>query len=95
MFAPCIRIFRQGFTFRWQRGDEVMTVQLGNFRDGTLAGVIDRVSVPPDGWVDQTDVRRRANAWLTQAARQSPKTTAGAGASPTLLPPVGSGRDTP
>jgi hypothetical protein len=68
---PCIRLFREGFTFRWARGDEVMTVQRGDYRDGTLAEHVDQVAVPSDGWVDESDVRRRANHWL---ARQ-PKTT--------------------
>jgi hypothetical protein len=68
---PTMRIFREGFTFRWQRGDEVMTVQRGDYRDGTLAEFVDQVPVPSDGWVDVSDVRRRANYWL---ARQ-PKTT--------------------
>lgn len=83
-----MRIFRHGFTFRWARGDEVMTVQRGHYRDGTLSAVIDRVPVSPKGWVDQTDVRRRADAWLTQAAQQPPKTAAGAGSSPTPAPAV-------
>lgn len=88
MTKPCIRIFRQGFTFRWERGNEVMTVQRGDYRDNTLAGVVDRVPVPPDGWVDQTDVRRRANAWLVQAAQRPHKPTVGVGVSPTPAPAV-------
>jgi hypothetical protein len=65
-----------------------MTVRRGDYRDHTLAEVIDRVRVPADGWVDVSDVRRRANAWLTQAAQRPHKPTAGAGASPTPAPAV-------
>ena len=85
---PCIRLFRHGVTFRWERGDEFMTVHRGNYRDArALAALIDRVPVPKS-WDDVTDVRRRANAWLEQAAQHPHKPTVGVGASPTPAPAV-------
>lgn len=52
-------------TFRWERGDVEMVVYRGNEITHPGCPVVYRVPVPANGWLDQSEVRRRAHAWWT------------------------------
>lgn len=57
---------RADLTCYWQRGAPAMLVQQGNRITGPGGPVVSRVPVPPGGWIDQTEVRARAEAWLAE-----------------------------
>lgn len=59
-----------GYTIRWRRGDPVAVVlageQMGNHG---MAGVLDRIPVPPSGWTDLAEIRQLGQRWLRQRGR--------------------------
>lgn len=56
---------RANVTFRWQRGDSYMFVYRGNSLTGRTGPVVAQVEVPAT-WVDEAEVRQRAQAWLAE-----------------------------
>lgn len=57
---------RADVTFYWQRGAGHMDVHKGNRMSGTSGPIVARVPVPPNGWLDQAEVRARAHKWLAE-----------------------------
>ncbi len=57
---------RADLTFYWQRGAPFMLVHKGNQMSGTSGPIVSKVPVPPNGWIDNTEVRNRAEAWLAE-----------------------------
>lgn len=58
-------------TFVWQRGAPAMLVYRGDHINGPVEGPpVAHVPVPPNGWIDQVEVRNRAQAWLADHRSQ-------------------------
>ncbi len=57
---------RADVTFYWQRGAGCMLVHRGNCVAGSSGPVVGKVAVPAGGWIDQAEVRARAEAWLAE-----------------------------
>lgn len=58
--------YPEGYTIRWQRGDQTAYILLGNqVGSHAVADVLATVNVPSHGWTDFEHIRAHGRRWLT------------------------------
>jgi hypothetical protein len=55
----------EGFTIRWQRGEREAYVLKGNkVGSWTMEGLLGKIPVSANGWVDLTQIRMMGEQWV-------------------------------